>query len=81
MYSYQNQKLNCTRAMYIDIKEIILVCGFRSNNLHLIDNSGKLTIVLLTESEGLNQPYTVSFRPSNSTLAVAGSCQTFVELG
>lgn len=77
-YSYKNPKLDGPKGLYVDDEEIILVCGCESNNVHMIDKNGKLIRILLSYSNSLYRPQTVSFRPSDRTLVVGGQSQTLV---
>ena len=78
LYSYKNTGLVKPFKSYIDGAENILICGIRSNNVHVVNNSGKLIKILLSASDGLNQPCTISFRPSDKTLIVGGQQKLIV---
>ena len=65
-------------GMYIDGAENVLVCENDSYNLRLIDTKGNTSKVLLSGSDGLSYPRTVSVRPNDNTLIVGGSTQTLV---
>ena len=72
VYIYKHSLLKRPVGMYIDGGENVFVCGCESDNVHIIDKDGKHKRVLLTASDGLINPYTISFRPSDNTLIVGG---------
>ena len=72
VYSYKHSELHRPLGMYIDGGENVFVCGCHSDNVHIIDKNGKHKTVLLTASDGLSNPYTISFRPSDNSLVVGG---------
>ena len=73
--NYSNAGLREPLGMYIDGAENILVCEFSSNNLRIIGINEQVSKVLLSGSDGLNQPYTISFRASDRTLMIGGWAQ------
>ena len=77
-YSSVTVGISRPMGMYIDGAENILVCELLSHNLRLIDSKGNTSKVLLSGSDGLYYPYTVSFRPNDNTLIVGGNIQTLV---
>ena len=70
--------IGSTRGMYTDGKENILVCGYFSNNLHIINANGQASKVLLSGTDGLCKPCTVSVRPNDNTLIVGGETQNLI---
>ena len=71
--NYSNVGLKYPLGMYIDGGENILVCEHNLSNVRIVDTKGHVSKVLLSGSDGLKQPYTVSFRPSDKTLIVGGA--------
>ena len=65
-------------GMYIDGAGNILVCEFHSHNLRLIDAKRNTSKVLLSGSDGLCNPRTVSVRPNDNTLIVGGQTQALI---
>ena len=72
VYTYKHSGLQYPLGMYIDGGNNVLVCSIVSNDIHVIDSNGNHKKVLLTKNDGLNSPYTISFRPSDNTLVVGG---------
>ena len=72
VYTYKHSGWQYPLGMYIDGGNNVLICGYNSHNVHVIDSNGKHKKVLLTKNDGLNQPYTISFRSSDNTLVVGG---------
>ena len=72
VYSYKHSGLSRPLGMYIDGAENVFICGYHSHNLHIIDKTGKHKKIFLTANDGLNYPYTISFRSSDNTLVVGG---------
>ena len=67
-----------SRGVYIDGAENILVCRYSSNNLHIINANGQASKVLLSRTDGLCKPCTVSVRPNDNTLIVGGETQNLI---
>ena len=65
-------------GMYIDGAGNILVCELSSHNLRLIDAKGKTSKVILSGTDGLCNPRTVSVRPNDNILIVGGCAETLV---
>ena len=72
VYTYKHSGWQYPLGMYIDGGNNVMICGYNSHNVHVIDSNGKHKKVLLTKNDGLNQPYTISFRSSDNTLVVGG---------
>ena len=72
VYSYEHSGLTFPLGMYIDGGENVFVCGHGSHNVHVIDKHGKHKRIFLSASDGLSNPYTISFRSSDNTLVVGG---------
>ena len=72
VYIYKHSLLKRPMGMCIDGGENVFVCGCDSDNVHIIDKDGKHKRVLLTAADGLINPYTICFRPSDNTLIVGG---------
>ena len=70
--NYSNAGINSPCGMYIDGAGNILVCEYWSHNQHVIDAKGQTSKVLLSGTDGLHCPNTVSVRPNDNTLIVGG---------
>ena len=73
VYSFKHSELSYPLGMYIDGAENVFICGHNSHNVHIIDKTGKHKNIFLTANDGLNFPYTISFRSSDNTLVVGGN--------
>ena len=78
--NYSSAAVGISRPMgiYIDGAENILVCELHSHNLRLIDAKGKTSKVILSGTDGLCNPRTVSVRPNDNILIVGGCAETLV---
>lgn len=58
------------RGLYCDQGDNLLVCGEVSNSVHKITADGMKYSTLLTSSEGLCQPVSITYRDSDGTIVV-----------
>ena len=65
-----NPSFKRCRGISVDENENLLLCDMESNKVLLITKDGKEVREILTEKDGLYQPYTTSFRRSDGTLVV-----------
>ena len=65
-------------GVYIDGEENIIVCEWSLYNLRLIDTRGNTSKVLLSRTDGLCNPQTVSVRPNDNILIVGGYAETLI---
>ena len=72
IYSYSDPDLGGPGAILADDFDTIVFCDYYSKNLQILNSNGSHIGNLLTESDGMNNPYTLAYRPSDSTLVVAG---------
>ena len=77
-YSSAAVGISCPTGVYIDGAENILVCELSSHNLRLIDAKGNTSKVILSGTDGLCYPHTVSVRPYDNILIVGGDTQTLI---
>ena len=77
-YSSAAVGISIPMGIYIDGAENILVCEYLSDNLRLIDAKGNTSKVILSETDGLCYPRTVSVRPNDNTIIVGGITETLV---
>ena len=77
-YSSAAVGISSPMGMYIDGAENILVCEWYSHNLRLIDAKGNTSKVILSRTDGLWYPQTVSVRPNDNTITVGGDAHTLV---
>ena len=77
-YSRAAVGISSPMGIYIDGAENVLVCEYHSHNLRLIDARGNTSKVLLSGSDGLWHPRTVSVRPNDNTIIVGGDTQTLI---
>ena len=81
-YSSAAVGISSPMGMYVDGAGNIIVCELScendSYNLRLIDAKGNTSKVLLSETDGIWYPQTVSVRPNDNTIIVGGITQTLV---
>ena len=78
IFNYSNAGISNPLGMYIDGTGNILVCEQISNNLRVIDAKGQTSKILLSGTDGLHHPCTVSVRPNDNTLIVGGHTPTLL---
>ena len=76
--NYSNAGIRGPMGMYIDGVENITVCEYSSHTLRVIDAKGQRSKVLLSGTDGLYQPRTVSVRPNDNTIIVGGNTHNLV---
>lgn len=72
VHRYQDSGLVTSMGMFVDGDETVLVCGYSSNNVHVVDKDGKRIKILLSAEEGLHRPNTITVRQTDNTLLVGG---------
>ena len=72
VYSYQDSALVFGGGMFVDDGENVLVCGYSSNNVHVIDKDGKRIKILLSAEDGSQYPRSITVRQTDNTLVVGG---------
>ena len=72
VHSYKDSGLVYGGGMFVDGDENVLVCGYRSNNVHVIDKDGKRIKILLSAEDGLQNPHTITVRQTDNTFVVGG---------
>ena len=70
IYTYKNIDLRCPTGLYCDDNDNILVCGYGSNNIQMIDAGGHKAGTVVTAKDGLRRPESIAFRKSDNTLIV-----------
>ena len=70
IYQYRDIEMNTPRRSYCDGGDNILVCGQSSSNVQVITSEGKKHTTLLSAKDGLENPRTISYRESDSTLVL-----------
>ncbi|XP_052103843.1 uncharacterized protein LOC127737295 [Mytilus californianus] len=61
IWVFSDKYLVCPRGISVDNIHNVFVAGLVSNNLFIIQNDGKVSKMLLTESDGLNHPIPVCY--------------------
>ena len=77
-YSSAAVGISSPKGIYIDGAENIIFCDNASHNLRVINAKGNTSKVLLSRTDGLWYPHTVSVRPYDNTLIVGGDTQTLI---
>ena len=62
--------------MYVDCEGNVLVCGYDSNNIHVIGNDGRKEKIMLSETDGIELPCCTAFRQSDGCLVVGMFAET-----
>lgn len=70
VYNYSDISVEYTSDLLLDDLDNIVVCDSDQNNLLIIDSNGKKQRKLLTSANGLQNPRTLAYRQSDSTLVV-----------
>ena len=70
IYTYKDKDLRYPMGLYCDDNDNILVCGWRSNNIQMIDAGGHKAGTVVTAEDGLMLPWSIAFRKSDNTLIV-----------
>ena len=70
IYQYRDNGMKCPIGLYCDAGDNILVCGWQSNNIQVITTEGKKHCDLVSSRDGLEKPYSISYRESDDTLIV-----------
>ena len=70
VYQYHDADLNKPHGLICDDGDNLVVCGFISNNIHVITSDGKKYDDLLSSENGLVGPWCVAYRKSDDTLVV-----------
>ena len=69
-YSYRDSGLVYSHGIFVDDGENLFACGYMSNNVYVVNEHGKKIKVLLSQSDGLQYPNTITFRQSDKILVV-----------
>ena len=75
IYQYKDDNMKGSLGLYCDGEDNILVCGEDSNNVQVITAEGKTQRDLITSRDGLESPYSISYRERDDTLVV-GCCDS-----
>ena len=70
VFQYKDTDLKTPSDLSVDDDGNIFVCGTSSNTVHVLTSAGKKHKTLLSSKDGISDPTTVSFRPSDETLVV-----------
>ena len=70
IYQYRDNGMKCLVGVYCDGGDNILVCGKNSNNIQMITAEGMKQCDLLSSKDGLNKPWSSSYREGDDTLVV-----------
>ena len=76
--NYSNAGISRPLGMYIDGAGNILVCEHSSHNLRVINAKGQTAKFLLSGTDGLSRPRTVSVRLNDNTVIVGGDTHNIV---
>ena len=69
-YQYTDPDLARPRGICVDTEDNIMVCGYNSNNVHVVCADGTKSHILLTSKDGIKTPWSVAYRHTDHTLIV-----------
>ena len=70
IYRYSDPELIFPNGVYVDAADNVTVCGRASDNVQLISPNGKKIRTLITGKDGIKDPYSVTYRATDSSLFV-----------
>ena len=70
IYQYTDKDLNGPKGVYCDDADNVLVCGYGSNNVHVIEANGHKAGTLLSAKNDLKESISIAFRESDNILLV-----------
>ena len=70
IYQYTDKDLNGPKGVYCDDADNVLVCGYGSNNVHMIEANGHKASTLLSAKNDLKESISIAFRESDNILLV-----------
>ena len=70
VYQYKDKDLKWPCGVCVDDEENIIVCGYGSNNVHIVTASGRKHGCLLTSEDGIKGPVSVAYRHNDDTLII-----------
>ena len=73
VFEYADEDLKAPRGLCVDDEGNAIVCGFNSNNVHVVNAKGEKVNSLRSANDGLNSPQCLAFISKSGTLII-GSC-------
>ena len=70
IYQYTDKDLKGLKGVYCDDADNVLVCGYGSNNVHMIEANGHKAGTLLSAKNDLKESISIAFRESDNILLV-----------
>ena len=70
VFQYKDPELNWPRGVCVDDEDNVIVCGWQSNNIHVVTAAGKKHDVILTSKDGISKPTSVAYRQLDHTFIV-----------
>ena len=70
LYTYSDSQLSYSLGLLFDSYDNLIVCGQKSNNLHVVNSDGTKQQIILTSKDEINQPHCLAYRPSDKTLII-----------
>ena len=70
VYQYKDKDLKGPKGVYCDDGDNVLVCGYGSNNVQMINAGGKKADTILSDKDVLKEPISIAFRESDNILIV-----------
>ena len=72
MFQYKDSELRGPNGVCVDDEDNAIVCGYSSDNIHIVTSDGKKHSVILTSKDGIKGPGSVAYRQTDKTLIVGG---------
>ena len=70
VYHYKDPELRWPGGLYVDDEDNVIVCGYNSDNIHIVTSAGERSSIILTGDDGIYGPRSVAYRRSDNTLIV-----------
>ena len=70
IYQHRDPELSFPLGIYVDADDYVIVCDFYSSNLLMISPSGEKVSTLLSEKDGIMEPQSVAYRPTDGVLVI-----------
>jgi DNA-binding beta-propeller fold protein YncE len=70
VFSYSSDVLRCPTDVAVDVQGNMYAIGQESNNLHRISPNGKSMGIMLSKSDGLSRPCSITFNKKYSKLYI-----------
>ena len=70
LFRFRSKELKDPRGLFVDDNNVLMICWWWSNKITVVTAEGRHERTLLSVTDGLVNPHTVSYRPRDGTLVV-----------